>query len=110
MPIHRSSYRNEGKPEFDPVYAEIVRLSERYPYWGYRKIYDLIDRERYLVGRERVRLIRRREGLQVVQKRRKKRVLGKTTQWIHQATHPQHVWSYDFVHYQTLWTVAVCAV
>jgi len=102
MSIHRSSHRHEGKPEFDAVHAEVVRLSERYPYWGYRKIFDLIDRERYPVGRERVRLIRRREGLQVVQKRRKKRVLGKTTQWVHRATHPQHVWSYDFVHDQTL--------
>jgi len=84
------------------VHAEVVQLSERYPYWGYRKIFDLIDRDEYPVGRERVRLIRRREGLQVRQKRRKKKVLGRTTQWVHRAEYPNHVWSYDFVHDQTI--------
>ena len=81
--------------------TEVVRLSSRYPYWGYRKIFYLMDRERFPIGREGVRLIRRREGLQVVRKRRKKRVLGRSTQWVHRARHPNHVWSYDFVHDQT---------
>ena len=101
MSIHRSSYRHEGRSETDAIVTEGVRLSERYPYWGYRKIYDLIDRDRYPIGRERIRLIRRREGLQVIQKPRKKRVLGCSTQWVHRAMHPCHVWSYDFVHDQT---------
>jgi len=102
LAIHRSSYRHAGCNPFNAVFEEVVRLSKQYPYWGYRKIYDLIDREKHPVGRERVRLIRRREGLQVVQKRRKKRVLGQTTQWVHRASHPHHVWSYDFVHDQTI--------
>jgi putative transposase len=98
LSMHRSSYRHEGtRRAVDAVHGEVVRLSERYPYWGYRKIYDLIERERFPVGRERVRLIRRREGLQVVQKRRKRRVLGSTTAWVHRAERPRHVWSYDFV-------------
>ena len=101
MSIHRSSYRHPGPTSLDEVEAEVIRLSQRYAYWGYRKNYDLIDRDRYPVGRERVRLIRRREGLQVARKRRKKRVLGTSTQWVHRATHPNHVWSWDFVHDQT---------
>jgi hypothetical protein len=44
------------------------------------------------VGRERVRLIRSREGLQVVRKRRKRKVLGATTQWVRRACYPNHVW------------------
>jgi transposase InsO family protein len=44
---------------------------------------------------------RRREGLQVVRKRRKKKCLGMTTQWVHRAEYPNHVWSYDFVFDQT---------
>ena len=101
--IHRSSYRHAGKRlAVDGTHAEVVRLSDRYPYWGYRKIYDLMDRDRYPVGRERVRLIRRREGLQVVGKPKKRRVLGRSTQWLHRAEHPHHVWSYDFVHDQTI--------
>ena len=101
--IHRSSYRHEGAGlAADRTYAEVIRLSHQYPPWGYRKIYDLMDRELFPVGRERVRLIRRREGLQVVQKRRKKKVLGRSTQWVLRAEHPNHVWSYDFVHDQTI--------
>ena len=97
LSIHRSSYRHQGSSQVDDVYREVVRLSHRYSCWGYRKIYDLIDRERYPVGRERVRLIRRREGLQVVKKRKKKKVLGRSTQWVHRAEYPNHVWCYDFV-------------
>jgi len=101
MQMNRSSYRYVGQRELvDAVYREVVRLSERYPYFGYRKIYDLM-REPWSVSRERVRLIRRREGLQVVPKRRKRKVLGMTTQWVHRAEYPNHVWSYDFVFDQT---------
>ncbi len=101
--IYRSSYRHAGKRlAVDSTHAEIVRLSDRYPYWGYRKIYDLMDRDTYPVGRERVRLIRRGEGLQVVGKPKKRRVLGRSTQWVHRAGHPHHVWSYDFVHDKTI--------
>ena len=103
MSIHRSTYRHRGiRQAVDPVTTEVVRLSERYPYWGYRKIYNLVDRDRLPVGRERVRLIRRREGLQVRKNRKKRRVLGQSTQWVYRATHPNHVWSYDFVHDQTV--------
>lgn len=83
----------------DARYRRVVSLSQQYPYWGYRKIYDLMKGEG--ISRERVRLIRRREGLQVVRKRRKRKVLGTTTQWVHRACYPNHVWSYDFVFDQT---------
>ena len=92
--IHRSSYRYEGGDAVDEAHVEVVRLSRCYPYWGYRKIHDLVDRP---VGRERVRLIRRREGLQVIKKGKKKKTLGKSTRRVHEAQHPNHVWSYDFV-------------
>ena len=79
MQMNRSSYRYVGQQEIvDAVYREVVRLSERYPYFGYRKIYDLM-RGSWSISRERVRLIRRREGLQVVKKRRKRKCLGMTT-------------------------------
>ena len=84
----------------DEAYRRVVSLSQQYPYWGYRKIYDLLRGE-VAISRERVRLIRRREGLQVVRKRRKRRLLGTTTQWVHRACFPNHVWSYDFVFDQT---------
>ena len=101
MQMNRSSYRYQGQRQLvDAAYREVIRLSQRYPYFGYRKIYDLM-REGWTISRERVRLIRRREGLQVVRKRRKRRLLGMTTQWVHRAEYPNHVWSYDFVFDQT---------
>jgi putative transposase len=103
MSIHRSSYRHQGtRLAVDRAHREVVKLSERYSYWGYRKIYELIDRVECPVGRERVRLIRRREGLQVAKKAKKKKVLGRSTQWVYRAEYPNHVWSYDFVHDQTI--------
>jgi len=101
MQMNRSSYRYVGSQELvDERYRRVVKLSQQYPYWGYRKIYDLLRGE-VAISRERVRLIRRREGLQVVRKRRKRRLLGTTTQWVHRACFPNHVWSYDFVFDQT---------
>jgi len=86
----------------DCAHREVVRLSARYDYWGYRKIHDLLHQAQVAVSRERVRLIRRREGLQVHRKRLKRRLLGRSTRWVHRAEHRHHVWSYDFVHDQTI--------
>jgi transposase InsO family protein len=103
MSLHRSTYRYQRRrPEIDHRHERTVQLSEDYDYWGYRKIYNLLKGEQIQIGRERVRLIRRREGLQVPTKFRKRRVLGQSTRLVRQAEYPNHVWSYDFVHDQTL--------
>jgi len=100
--MNRSSYRYQGnQEERDERYQRVIALSERYPYWGYRKIYDLMRAEKRSISRERVRLIRRKEGLQVLKKRRKRKLLGQSTQWVNKAEFPGHVWSYDFVFDQT---------
>ena len=101
--MNRSSYRYVGSQDsIDEVYGQVVKLSQRYPYWGYRKIFDLMRGGQLPISRERVRLIRRREGLQVIRKRRKRKVLGTTTQWVNRAYFPNHVWSYDFVFDQSM--------
>ena len=75
--MNRSSYRYVGNEEsIDEIHQTVVRLSDQYRYWGYRKIYDLMKGKGIAGSRERVRLIRRREGLQVVRKRRKRELLG----------------------------------
>ena len=90
MQMNRSSYRYVGGQELvNEAYQRVVNLSQQYPYWGYRKIYDLLRGE-VAISRERVRLIRRQEGLQVVRKRRKRRLLGTTTQWVKRACYPNH--------------------
>ncbi len=102
MQIQRSSYRYRAKrPPVDETHRRVVELSGQYPYWGYRKMYDLMRAQGACVSRERVRTIRRYEGLQVPKKRRKRRILGQSTTWAHRAMYPGHVWSYDFVFDQT---------
>lgn len=102
LSMHRSSYRyGTRETTTDPAYQRIVKLSDRYSYFGYRKIYGLVRQEALPISRERVRTIRRREGLQVVRKPRKRRILGLTTEWVRRAQYPNHVWSYDFVFDQT---------
>jgi putative transposase len=76
-------------------------LSERYPRFGYRKIYHLLTGEYWRVSRETVRRIRQHEGLQVIKKERKRRPRGASTPTPTRAAYPNHVWSYDFVHDET---------
>ena len=57
MEMNRSSYRYVGSKEpVDEHYRRCVALSEQYPCWGYRKIYDLM-RASWTISRERVRQI-----------------------------------------------------
>ena len=77
------------------------QLSERYPRFGYRKVHVKLKEQGWSVGRERVRLLRKQEGVQRVRKPKKRRLLGKTTALTSAAQAPNHVWSYDFLQDQT---------
>ena len=64
--VARSTKRRpSGRIEEAALVTAIHTLSERYPRFGYRKIYDRLKTSGWRVGRERVRLLRRREGLRV---------------------------------------------
>jgi putative transposase len=103
LALNRSTCRYRHRRNgVDHAHREVVRWSEQYDYWGYRKIHVLLHQAQVAISRERVRLIRRREGLQVQTKRQKRRLLGRSTCWMHRAEHRHHVWSYDFVHDQTI--------
>ncbi len=100
--IARSTKRRpSGRVEQNKLVMKIHELSERYPRFGYRKIFDRLKTSGWRVGREQVRLLRRREGLRVPQKAVKRRRPGISTVDPHQAEYPNHVWSYDFVADQT---------
>ena len=59
MQLNRASYRYiSEKPAVDECCQRVVKLSQQYPSWGYRKIYDLMKVEGWRISRERVRLIR----------------------------------------------------
>lgn len=96
--IARSTKRRpSGRIEEARLVRRIHELSERYPRWGYRKIHGILRTEGTAIGRDRLRLIRKREGLQVARKARKRRRPGKSTTTVDRALYPNHVWSYDFV-------------
>ncbi len=100
--IARSTKRRpSGRLQEAKLVAKIHELSERYPRFGYRKIFDCLKTLGWRVGRETVRLIRRREGLRVPQKAPRRRRPGTSTIGIETAAFPNHVWSYDFVADQT---------
>ena len=75
---------------------KVIELSMAEPRWGYRKVYDRLKLDNVRIGRETVRLIRKREGLQVRKKQHKKRHPGPSG-LLSVAAYPHHVWCYDFV-------------
>lgn len=67
---------------------KIHKLSAKYPRFGYRKIHDLLKEDTWHVGRDRVRLIRKQEELQVITKGKKKLLVGKSTTQLSKAEYP----------------------
>lgn len=55
----------------------MVLLSIAQPRWDYHKVYDRLKLDGERIGREQVRLIRQREGLQVRKKQHEKRHPGR---------------------------------
>ena len=101
VPEYATKRRQPGVGAGRELVDRIHALSERYPRFGYRKIYALLKAEQWYVSRETVRCLRQREGLQVVKKGRKRRHVGTSTTTSIRAAYPNHVWSYAFVHDET---------
>jgi len=87
------------KPDEDALTADIIRLASKYGRYGYRRITAMLRTEGWHVNAKRVQRIWRQEGLKVPIKQPKRGRL-----WLNdgscirlRATHPGHVWSYDFV-------------
>jgi len=81
----------------------MVELSRENPRYGYRRVWALLRREGWPVNKKRVHRLWRKEGLKVPEgKQRKRRRLllpgeSENSCTRQQATHLNHVWSYDFV-------------
>ncbi len=97
----RSSYRYRSRPDphREGVRERIIALAQAYGRYGYRTVTELVRREGWDVGKDRVYTIWREEGLQVPRKQPKRARL-----WLadgscirRRAEYPNHVWSYDFV-------------
>ena len=80
----------------------MIELSRENPRYGYRRVWAMLRREGWPVNKKRVHRLWRKEGLKVPDEQRKRRrlpILGDSENSCtrRQATHPNHVWSYDFV-------------
>ena len=98
--LHRSTYRYRPRqplPQQIQLYQRIVALSWHYPRYGYRRIRALLAQEGWLVSRKQVQRIRRKEGLKVRPKPQRLRRQGVSTGLPTQATHRNHVWTWDFI-------------
>ena len=87
------------KDDEEALRAAVITLATWYGRYGYRRIRVLLRRDGWQVNQKRVERIWRQEGLKVPQKQPKRGRL-----WLNDGscirlkpTHRNHVWSYDFV-------------
>ena len=80
---------------------QVLKLSEKHPRYGYRRITALLRRDGVVINAKRVQRLRRREGMQVRQRQRRMRRLGLQQSERLRATKARQVWSWDFVEDQT---------
>lgn len=80
---------------------EVLKLSEKHPRYGYRRITALLRRGGLRINSKRVQRVRRMEGVQVREKQRRMGRVGPQEGNRLRATKPRQVWSWDFVEDQT---------
>jgi putative transposase len=99
--LARSSLQyRPARRDDDALRLALIRLAKQYGRYGYRKIAELLRIEGWKVNHKKVERIWREEGLQLPQRHKKRRRLyHKGASIIRlRPTHPNHVWSIDFVH------------
>lgn len=101
----RATQRHAPQPSDEEVQltTRVVELASQYGRYGYRRVTALLRGEGWRVNHKRVERIWRREGLKVPAKQPKRGRL-----WLNDGscvrlwpTHPNHVWSYDFMQDRT---------
>ena len=98
--LHCSTYRYRSKPPPPhqiQLHQPIVALFWQYPCYGYRRIRAVLEQEGWSVSRKQVQRIRRKEGLKVRPKPQRIPRQGVSTGLPTQATHRNHVWTWDFI-------------
>ncbi len=82
--------------------AALRRMSREHPELGYMKIARLLKKAGWRVGARLIQRLRQQLGLMVPVKKPKRRRCGVSTGLPTKATHPNHVWTWDFVHDTTM--------
>jgi putative transposase len=93
--LHRSTFRYVAHPTDDSeLLAQLEELAHQHPRYGYRRISVLVSRTQD-VNEKRIRRLWRLHQLQVRPKVRR-RTHPLRPPYL-RATHPRHIWAYDFV-------------
>jgi len=97
LQLHRSTFGYQARPDRNAELTEQLQaVAQRHPRYGYRRAWALLRRRRR-VNKKRIHRLWKRAKLQV-RKRARTRRSAHTTGVPVQATHPNHVWTYDFMH------------
>ncbi len=93
----------EDSAEEQKLVGRVHELAAQYPRYGYRMTTAKLRQEGWHVNFKRIYRLRRREGLKVPRKTVKRRSLGHGDNSCvrRRAEHPNHVWTWDFIHDRT---------
>ena len=98
--ISRSSYRYQPVvQDNDGLAAKLHEIAAEDPTAGYRTAWAYLRHDGLLVNHKRVQRVWKEEGLTQPVKKGRKRHKGGSVPL--QATHTNHVWTYDFIHDRT---------
>ena len=98
--LHRSTLRYTPRPVPEKkrlLEAEIIKMSRKYPFFGYRKVTRKLIEGGWAVGKKLVQRVRREEGLEVPPPKPRRRRQGISSGLPQEARHRNHVWAWDFV-------------
>jgi len=100
LAVARSTVQYQARPDRNvALRARIGELAERHPRYGYRRAWAVLRREGWAVNVKRVRRLRQQARLQGRKASRRRRGSARVPPppVPTRATHPGHVWTYDFV-------------
>ena len=101
LPRSTGRYRLKLAEKNKVLTAGIRSLAQQHPSYGYRRITALLKRAGLKVNCKRVHRIWKEQGLQVPNKRKKRRYLGPKGEVAYKAEHKNQVWSYDILEDRT---------
>jgi putative transposase len=98
LQLQRSTFGYQARPESNTeLTIQVDELARRHPRDGYRRVWALLRRRGQRVNKKHVHRRWKRAKLQVRKATRRRRLARRTMIPV-QASHPGHVWTYDFLH------------
>lgn len=98
LQLPRSTLGYQARPARNAeLVTQVHELAQRHPRYGYRRVWALLRRRGQHVKKKQVPRLWKRAKLQVRTSTRKRRSARPAIVPV-QATHPDHVWTYAFIH------------